>query len=319
MVEYNPYQQQIDQLQAEIDQNKLLLSDPELAELAQAEIDRLNNQKDILQQSADQFDKAQQHDTQSDDAGIKPNICTIEIRGGAGGDEAKIWASDLQRMYLRLAENNKLEMEIIDDLVFKLRGSLLIAGERIPIYYALQAESGVHRVQRVPETESSGRIHTSTATVAVLPQVARTAVEIREEDLDWQFMRAGGAGGQNVNKVNSAVRLTHLPSGVVVTARQEKKQEQNRKIALDLLAAQLWEAQEAERLRKLGEARSAIGSAARAEKIRTYNFPQNRVTDHRLNESWYDLPNILDGKLDEIITACYQHFNTPDSETNQDE
>lgn len=303
----NPYQQQIDQLQTEIESNQALLNDPELVELAQAEIDRLDNQKQVLELAAQEFAAAQEDRSVQ---GETPVNCIIEVRGGAGGDEAKIWAADLLRMYLRWAEMHKLKIELIDELVVKLKGRVTLAevDQELTVFQALQAESGVHRVQRVPETESQGRIHTSTASVAVLPEVAASAVEIRDEDLEWQFMRAGGAGGQNVNKVNSAVRLVHTPTGLVTTARQEKKQEQNRKIALDLLRSQLWEIQEEERLVQIGEARSKIGRNQRAEKIRTYNFPQNRVTDHRINESWHNLPTILAGGLDEVVGTVWQRL-----------
>jgi len=165
----------------------------------------------------------------------------------------------------------------------------------------------------VPETEAQGRIHTSTASVAVLPEVPLNAVEIREEDLDWQFMRAGGAGGQNVNKVNSAVRLIHRPSGIAVSARQEKQQVQNRKIALDLLRAQLWEIEAEKRQTELGAARSVIGRAQRAEKIRTYNFPQSRVTDHRTKQSWYNLSEILEGGIDKMLLDLRSAFTNPES------
>jgi peptide chain release factor 1 len=155
----------------------------------------------------------------------------------------------------------------------------------------------VHRVQRVPATEAQGRIHTSTASIAVIPEVKKTAVEIKDTDLEWSFMRAGGAGGQNVNKVNSAVRLIHLPTGIAVSSRQERSQAQNREVALDMLRGQLWEIQEEARLKAEGNARSMIGRAQRAEKIRTYNFPQNRVTDHRINKSWYSLETMIEGDL----------------------
>jgi len=226
----------------------------------------------------------------------------MELRPGAGGDEAKIWAGDLLRMYLRYIETKKLKVEYIDDLIIKIKGKTQLGDQRVTAYELFSFESGVHRVQRVPATESQGRIHTSTASIAVLPEVHVTAVEIRNEDLEWQFMRAGGAGGQNVNKVNSAVRLTHIPSGIAVQARQEKKQEQNRQIALELLRSQLWEIEEEKKEAQLGKARTAIGRNRRAEKIRTFNYPQNRVTDHRINESWYSLDLILGGDIEKMIS-----------------
>jgi peptide chain release factor 1 len=221
--------------------------------------------------------------------------CIIELRPGAGGDEAKLWMDDLLNMYLRYAETKHLGMEMMDDHVVKIKGKAA--------YKLFHFESGVHRVQRVPSTEAQGRIHTSTATVAVLPELPEHAVTIREDDLEWQFYRSGGAGGQNVNKVSTAVRLTHLPTGIVVTSSQERQQAQNREYALSMLRSKLWEIEEAKRQQQLGDARSAIGHAQRAEKIRTYNFPQNRLTDHRLPHSWYDLDRRLTGDLDDIITT----------------
>lgn len=301
----NPYQSQIKQLEQQIAENKELLEDHELAELAKQEIERLESQKKLLESAAEDFT----HATQKEDAPqeVSKSDAIFEIRGGAGGDEAKIWAQDLMRMYQRFAENNDLKIEYIDDLVFKIRGKLKkdsdgnALSEIIYPYTLFKYESGVHRVQRVPTTESQGRIHTSTASIAVLPVVKASSIEIRDEDLEWQFIRSGGAGGQSVNKTSSAVRLTHKPSGIAVSSSRERKQIQNRAIALDLLASQLWEIEEEKRATKIGDARSAIGRNMRAEKIRTYNFPQNRVTDHRINKSWYNLENILEGNILEII------------------
>jgi len=174
-------------------------------------------------------------------------------------------------------------------------------------YATFKYESGVHRVQRVPTTESSGRIHTSTATVAVLPEIAESEVAIKPEDLDWQFIRSGGPGGQNVNKLNTAVRLTHKPSGLSISVRQERSQQQNRQVALQMLRNQLWEIQEEKRNQKIDSTRrSAVGRGMRAEKIRTYNYPQNRVTDHRLKKSWQDLDSILAGNLSKIFKSLEQ-------------
>jgi peptide chain release factor 1 len=315
----NPYQSQIDQLNEEIAILQQDANDPELAELAQSEIERLTSQITMLNEAAQTY-LAGQQDTSSD-AQVRPVNCIIEFRPGAGGDEAKIWATELQRMYTRYAEIKKLKVEMIDDLVIKIKGKTRLGSEVVTAYELLQYESGVHRVQRVPATESQGRIHTSTASMAVLPEVHQNAVEIRSEDLEWQFMRAGGAGGQNVNKVNSAVRLTHIPSGISVQARQEKKQEQNRQIALELLRSQLWEIEEEKRLAQIGDARSAIGQNKRAEKIRTFNFPQNRVTDHRINESWYSLELIIEGDLEKVVQTVHksmQELAESDAQTEDD-
>lgn len=313
----NPYQAQIDQLQSQIAESQLLLNDPEMAELAASDIAELQAQVDMLESAAQQYSQSQEGSAESAHTAEKIN-CTIEFRQGAGGDEAKIWASELQRMYYRFAETLNLKVEMIDDLIIKIKGKTTALPELHPegqtyvtAYDIFRFESGVHRVQRVPVTEAQGRIHTSTASVAVLPEVPKAAVTVREEDLEWQFVRAGGAGGQSVNKTSSAVRLTHKPSGITISARQERKQAQNREIALELLRAQLWEIEEEKRLAEIGDARSAIGRAQRSEKIRTFNFPQNRVTDHRTKQSWYSLETIMMGNLETLMTEfhpAFQHF-----------
>ncbi|NCN87668.1 MAG: PCRF domain-containing protein [Candidatus Pacebacteria bacterium] len=315
---FNPYQDQIDQLQSQIEENEALLSDPELGELAKLEIEKLTKQKETLESAASDLEAAQSDEPK---IGEEAKNCIIEIRGGAGGDEAKLWAEDLKRMYLRFCEILGLKVEYIDDLVFKVKGNTksdnVQFNELCPTAYStFKYESGVHRVQRVPSTESAGRIHTSTASVAVLPEVHASAVEIRDEDLEWQFIRAGGAGGQSVNKTSSAVRLTHTPSGIQVSARQERKQAQNRQIALEMLRSQLWEIQEEERMKEIGDARSAIGRNMRSEKIRTYNYPQSRVTDHRIKESWHNLPTILEGDLYKVISKTKEMIED-DNEVSQ--
>jgi peptide chain release factor 1 len=305
----NPYQPLIDQLTAKIQETELLASDPDLGALVQDELNSLKEQRSQLEAAAAQM--TSHEEVVNEETGRKGN-CIVEIRGGAGGDEAKIWANDLLRMYMRFAENNKLKMEMIDDTIVKFFGKSEVNGQLLTAYELLQFESGVHRVQRVPATEAQGRIHTSTASVAVLPEIPPAAINIREEDLEWSFMRAGGAGGQNVNKVNSAVRLVHIPTGIVVNARQEKKQDQNRKIALELLRAQLWEIEEEKKAKAEGEARSLIGRAQRAEKIRTYNYPQNRVTDHRTKQSWYSLETIMEGSISEMLVELRSALTNPD-------
>jgi len=230
-----------------------------------------------------------------DDASYLPQKIYLEVRGATGGDEAKIWASDLLRMYMRFAIKKNWKVASIDDLIIQISG--------FGAFDLLKNESGVHRVQRVPTTEKRGRIHTSTATIAILPEIKETEVQIRPEDLDVQFYRSGGHGGQNVNKVSTAVRLTHKPTGIVVTAQTERFQEQNRTNAMAILRAKLWERQELEKEKTIAGYRSVIGRGMRAEKIRTFNFPQDRVTDHRIKKSWGNLESIIEGNLDKILEA----------------
>lgn len=218
----------------------------------------------------------------------------VEIRSGTGGDEASLWARDLTRMYLRFAGKKGFKVREEDTNILKITGP--------GSFDLLKNESGVHRVQRVPDTEKYGRIHTSTATVAVLPEIAASEIQISPSDLEWQFFRSSSQGGQNVQKVSTAVRLTHKPTGIVVTAQRERFQQQNRQISLSLLRAKLWELKEEEKERTVAGYRSAIGRGMRAEKIRTYNFSQNRITDHRINKSWHNLEAVLDGDLDKIIS-----------------
>ena len=230
----------------------------------------------------------------------------VEIRGGAGGEEAALFASNLFRMYTRYAENNRWSVEVmslnetdiggIKEVVFMIKGS--------GAYSKLKYESGVHRVQRVPDTESSGRIHTSTATVAVLPEVDDVDIEINEKDLKIDVFRASGNGGQCVNTTDSAVRMTHIPTGLVVSCQDEKSQLKNKEKALKVLRARLYEQAEAERAAGIAEDRkSQVGTGDRSERIRTYNYPQGRVTDHRIGLTLYKLESFLDGDLDEVINA----------------
>jgi peptide chain release factor 1 len=217
----------------------------------------------------------------------------IEVRGATGGDEAKIWADDLMRMYFRYATKKNWKATQVDDSVLRIKGFGALD--------ELKNESGVHRVQRIPTTEKRGRVHTSTATVVALPEITDREVNINPAELEIQFYRAGGHGGQNVNKVSTAVRLIHKPTGLVVTASTERFQEQNRANAMALLRAKLWEKEEERKMATVAGYRSLIGRGMRSEKIRTYNYPQNRVTDHRISKSWGNLDQIVEGNLDKVV------------------
>ncbi len=230
----------------------------------------------------------------------------IEIRGGTGGEEAALFAADLMRMYSMYAESKRWKIDILNSNATDIGGykEISFSVEGKGAYSRLKFESGVHRVQRVPETESQGRIHTSAVTVAVLPEVEEVEVEINQNDLRIDVFRAGGPGGQCVNTTDSAVRITHLPTGIVVSCQDEKSQFKNKDKAMKILRSRIYEQMEAERHKEIADARkSQIGSGDRSERIRTYNFPQSRVTDHRINLTLYKLEQILNGSLDEIIDA----------------
>jgi peptide chain release factor 1 len=228
----------------------------------------------------------------------------VEIRAGTGGDEAALFAGDLYRMYSRYAERQGWKVEVLDLNDTGIGGmkeiSFGLSGQ--DVYGSMKFESGVHRVQRVPETEAQGRVHTSAATVAVLPEVEQVDVEINPVDLQIDTFRSGGKGGQNVNKVETAVRITHVPSGIVVACRQERSQFQNRERAMKMLRAKLYEAKITEQVGDVAAQRKMmVKSGDRSDKIRTYNFPQNRVTDHRIGLTLYNLGEIIDGRLGELI------------------
>ncbi|AHF57202.1 peptide chain release factor 1 [Spiroplasma eriocheiris] len=230
----------------------------------------------------------------------------VEIRGAAGGDEGNIFAGDLYRMYLKYAEQQGWKIDVIEENDSEAGGfsaiSFILKGDRV--YSKMKFESGAHRVQRVPKTESKGRVHTSTATVAVLPEIEEVDFEIKPADLKIDTYRASGAGGQHVNTTDSAVRITHIPTGTVVTSQDGRSQHDNKALAMQHLRSKLYEEQQ----RKINEERGnlrkdAVGTGDRSEKIRTYNYPQNRVTDHRINLTLQKLDQIMEGNLDEIITA----------------
>ena len=217
----------------------------------------------------------------------------LEVKAGVGGEEAKIWAGDLVNMYLKFSEKMDFKTSLLEEMLIRIKGE--------NCFSLLRNETGVHRVQRVPTTERYGRIHTSAALVLVTPEVNEYEVKINPTDLDWQFYRAGGHGGQNVNKVSTAVRLTHKPSGLIVTCSRERNQQQNRQIALSLLLGRLEQIEKDKRQGTISAFTATAGHGERSEKIRTYNFPQNRLTDHRLNKSFHNLDRIVNGDLDKVV------------------
>jgi len=287
-----------------IEENKELLSDNELGELAKEELKELEPKIPKLEEEIKLL-------LLPKDPNDDKNIY-LEIRAGTGGDEASLFVGDLFRAYVRYADKKGWKTELISASESDVGGYkeiiLLVKGESV--YSRLKYEGGTHRVQRIPATESQGRVHTSAVTVAVMPEVSETEIDIPANEIKIDVMRAGGAGGQHVNKTESAVRMTHIPTGITVSMQDERSQQRNKEKALQILKARVYEHFESQRLAEIGEARkSQVGSGDRSERIRTYNYPQNRITDHRIGLTLYRLEQIMsEGLFDEIIDPLIAHY-----------
>ena len=292
-----------------------LLADDSMKELAESEIATLTPQLESLWKQMEETAEI------AKEAEAAPKAMILEIQGGAGGDESSLFAAELALMYQNYAEQrgwgwNKLDESVSDvggykDVSFEVKGK--------GCYEALKFETGVHRVQRIPETEKNGRVHTSTVTVSVMPIRATTKVNIPASDLEFETSRSGGAGGQNVNKVETAVRIIHKPTGIAIRCTIERSQLKNRERALEMLQAKLDQlAQEEDDKKHSDEKRSQVGTGDRSEKIRTYNFPQDRITDHRIRQSWHGLPKIMEGQMGPIVEAL-QNFTGEFGEDGEEE
>lgn len=302
-------EKEIQEIKNKIEENKLIISakeDAELESLAQTEQIQLIEKEKKLGKELATLERANPSPRSRQGGRENPQTIIVEIRAGTGGEEATLFVSDLYRMYSRYASLEGWKQKVLDSHPTAIDGfkEIIFELKNGDIWPKMQYEGGVHRVQRIPLTEKTGRIHTSTASVAILAKPKKAEIKIRPGDLKIDFYRASGPGGQYVNKRETAVRLTHLPTGLVVTSQAERNQLQNKENALAILEARLQELKGRQELKKLSEKRKAqIKWAKRAEKIRTYNFPQDRITDHRIKKSWHNLEEIMAGKLDPIIEA----------------
>ncbi|NCU28153.1 MAG: PCRF domain-containing protein [Candidatus Moranbacteria bacterium] len=280
--------------------NEMVLEDESLKDLASEEIQNIIFQKEAIERQVEEIIKKDEEEEEF------PNEIVMEIRAGVGGDEASLFAWELARMYERYSEKLNWSWKPLDESINDAGGykeaSFEVRGK--DVYKTLRFETGVHRVQRVPATEKNGRIHTSTASVAILPIRKKTTVVVNPADIEIEYSRSGGAGGQNVNKVETAVRLIHKPTGIDVRCTTERKQLDNREKAMEILVSKLQMIKDEEEDKKYANDRKTqIGTSDRSEKIRTYNFPQDRVTDHRIRQSWSNIPSIMEGNMDKIVDA----------------
>ncbi len=286
----------------------LIDSDESMKELAEEELENIKVQKETIHKQLIDMVEAEKKEEEF------PNEIVLEVRAGAGGDEASLFAMQISEMYEKYAERNGWEFKKLDVSANEVGGykeaSFEIKG--VGVYEKLRFEMGVHRVQRIPSTEKQGRIHTSTASVAVMPIRKKTTIEIDPTEIELEFSRSGGAGGQNVNKVETAVRIIHKPTGMAVRCTSERTQLKNREKAMSILSAKLQDMKDMEEAQKsASERKGQIGTGDRSEKIRTYNFPQNRITDHRIKQSWHNIEGVLNGDIGDILQALKEYSENP--------